>query len=283
LTSIYDEPYSDSSAIPTLLVSKMAKQHVTVTLSGDGGDELFHGYGAYQWAKRLNNPLFKSLKTPISTILKNGNQRMQHASWMFNFDKNENLNAHIFSQEQYLFGNKEIKKLFNNKYNNNNLNINYKNFNNRKLTPSEKQAIFDLKYYLPDDLLVKVDRASMHHSLETRVPLLDYRIVEFALNLSPELKYRQSQTKYLLKQVLYKYIPKQYFDRPKWGFSIPLSKWMRSQLKDYIYDNLASSRLKETLYCDIDNIYAVKQWKNGNDLYYNRIWQLVVLSRFLEN
>ncbi|MFA4851936.1 MAG: asparagine synthase C-terminal domain-containing protein, partial [Bacteroidales bacterium] len=153
----------------------------------------------------------------------------------------------------------------------------------RKLNPAELQSLFDLNYYLKDDLLVKVDRASMHYSLETRVPLLDYRIVEFAYNLSPDLRYRNGISKYLLKKVLYNYIPSTYFDRPKWGFAIPLQKWLKNDLKYLIDDFLSEEKVKTT---GIFNYRCIEKLKNDfffNDrnYLYNRLWQAIILQKFL--
>ena len=282
LNDIYDEPFADSSAIPSLLVSKMAKQHVNMALTGDGGDELFFGYGAYQWANRLSNPFSRMLKTPAALLLKAGSSRMERASWLFEYDSNNNLRSHIFSQEQHLFSEKEVMNIFMGSVHNHELTDYEKDIVSRRLSPAELQALFDLKYCLPDDLLVKMDRASMHFSLETRAPLLDRRIIKFALNLSPDLKIKNGQSKYLLKKVLFKHIPKKLFQRPKWGFGIPLGQWMRTSMKTYIDDHLHSDKLAAYLPVKVDDIPAVRKWKAGNDLYFNRVWQLVVLSRFLQ-
>ena len=202
----YDEPFADTSALPSMLVSKMARESVKMTLSGDGGDELFMGYNSARWAERL-------------------------------------------------------------------------------LTPSEKQGLFELKYYLKDDLLTKVDRASMKYGLEIRTPLLDFRLVEFALNLSPFLKYRQGESKYLLKQVLYDYIPASYFTRPKQGFAIPLKEWMRKELRFMVEDYL-SEKVINTF--QIVKYEEVKKLLHHYDscpekysFLYNRIWLLVVLHKFI--
>ncbi len=280
LTDVYDEPFADSSAIPTMLVSKMAKQHVTVTLSGDGGDECFLGYNTYRWAARLNHPLAKLLKAPIGMALKIGNPRMRRASWLFDPNQSTDHPSHLFSQEQYLFNAQEVNGLINAGYNP--VLFQNKHKYNRKLNAAEKQSLFDLRYYLPDDLLVKVDRASMHYGLETRTPLLDHRLVQFALNLDANLKIRGGDSKYLLKQVLYKYAPAPLFDRPKWGFSIPLVHWMRKEMNTYIEDLLHSEKINKILAQKTHEIPAVQKWRKGDDLYYNRVWQLVMLSQFLE-
>ncbi|RLD57996.1 MAG: hypothetical protein DRJ01_13165 [Bacteroidetes bacterium] len=277
---IYDEPFADSSGFPTMLVSKMAKKHVTVVLSGDGGDELFHGYGAYIWANRLNNPLINTFKKPIGFTLSHLNDKYKRAAKLFQYPDKQHIKTHIFSQEQYFFSANELKKLLIN----NKISTVPENFNlSRSLTPNEEQSIFDLKYYLKDDLLTKVDRASMHYALETRVPLLDHNIVEFALNINPELKIKNKEQKHLLKQVLYDYVPAQYFDRPKWGFSIPLSKWLKTDLS-YLIDKYLSKEIVETAnivnYSEVKSL--IKKFNNGQKFLYNRLWVLIVLHRWID-
>jgi asparagine synthase (glutamine-hydrolysing) len=275
LMNIYDEPFADSSAIPTLLVSKMAKQHVTMTLSGDGGDELFMGYGAYKWAARLNNPFAKNFRAPIKGALSLLSNRYKRVSHLFEKVSKDQLCSHIFSQEQYLFSRTEIKRILNPEF--------YHGFQlderptlARKLTPAEEQSLFDLKYYLKDDLLVKVDRASMHYSLETRVPLLDYRIVEFAYNLHPSLRSKDGVSKYLLKKVLYDFVPSNYFNRPKYGFAVPLQKWMKSDLNFLLTGYLSETNIKEMKILNYPYIGKLKYYFSGKEYryLYNRLWQL---------
>lgn len=279
LTHIYDEPFADSSAIPTLLVSKMAKQHVTMTLSGDGGDELFMGYGAYRWAERLNTTFWKLHRKPVASVLKLGSNRHKRIADMLAHEK-QNIHSHIFSQEQYLFTAKEIRKtlLQSGEYSGYPFILPE---TSRKLMIAEQQAFFDLTHYLKDDLLVKVDRASMQHSLETRVPLLDYRIVEFAINLSPELKLRNGTTKFLLKKILYQYLPESLFNRPKWGFSVPMGKWMKGPLKEWTMDMLSEERLKKhgLVKPEVVNSLIKKYLKTDSEYLYNRLWALIVLHQ----
>lgn len=280
LTGIYDEPYADSSAIPTLMVSELARKEVTVALSGDGGDELFMGYGFYYWARRLQNPLLKNLRWPIAKALHTlGNNRYKRGSKLFEYPSEARRKSHIFSQEQYFFTEKEIGKLL----------LSPEPITleeelpqlKRKLTVTEEQCLFDLKNYLPEELLVKTDRASMHHSLEVRVPLLDHRLVEFALNLSPDLKLKDNTGKYLLKQALYDYIPASYFDRPKWGFAVPLQLWLSKELK-YLLDKYLSKEMIES--AALVHYEPVKKLKEeflkGKSYLYNRLWALIILHKW---
>jgi asparagine synthase (glutamine-hydrolysing) len=226
----FDEPFADTSAIPTMLLSKEAKRFITVALSGEGGDELFFGYGSYQWARRLKNPLFRKAGQWLSPLLEHGSSRHQRIAQLL---RNANLNTaflhdHIFSQEQYLFSRSELQELLPaDKYNSflsahdiraltifDRLGVN----GSRHLSSMEEQALFDIACYLPDDLLTKVDRASMRYAIETRVPYLDYRVVEFALNLSPTLKYRNGTSKYILRAILERYLPGKLFNRPSRDF-----------------------------------------------------------------
>lgn len=281
LLDIYDEPYADSSAIPTLLVSQLARKQVTMTLSGDGGDELFMGYGAYTWAERLNHSWLKYLHKPVSLALRFGDNRMQRVAELLNYSSKDYLPSHIFSQEQYLFSKNEINQMLHNE-------LIYSDelpmhLPARSLTSAEYQAFFDLNYYLRDDLLVKVDRATMHHSLEARVPLLDYRVVEFALNLHPNLKLKGHTQKYLLKEVLYDYVPKELFNRPKWGFSIPLHKWLKSDLKFMIDAYLNKSVVEKHSLIAFEKVDRyVQAYLGGKEYYYNRVWLLIVLFQWLE-
>ncbi|PLX08944.1 MAG: asparagine synthase (glutamine-hydrolyzing) [Marinilabiliales bacterium] len=283
MLDFYDEPYADSSAIPTMMLSKLAKESVSMVLSGDGGDELFHGYGAYKWAKRLThfpNTTFRSVMGLMLSIYPSN--RTRRASYLYKYKNKANIKSHIFSQEQYLFSERELDKLLNPELiYDNNLEQDYENFV-RKLTPEEAQAVFDLRYYLKDDLLVKIDRASMRYALETRVPLLDNRIVELALNIDPKLKIHGDVQKYLLKQVLYEYVPERYFDRPKWGFSIPLRKWLLTDLSFLISDYLNESVINQFNVVEFKEVQKlVRKFKQGHDYLYNRIWLLIILHKFL--
>lgn len=283
LFSYYDEPFADISAVPTMLVAKMARQYVKMTLSGDGGDELFHGYGAYKWANMLHNPLLKIGRKPINILLKLGNSRLKRVAHLFNYSNKEDIFGHIFSQEQYFFSKKELKQLLIDEFTiTNDLLMMDFDALNRELSWAEKQALFDLNYYLPDDLLVKIDRASMQNSLETRVPILDYKIIEFAINLDKNLKIKNKESKYLLKKVLYDYVPKEFFKRPKWGFSIPLEKWLKNDLRFLIDDYLSKSLVNQVgmvKYSEVEKL-KIRFLKYKHNYLYQRIWVLACLHKW---
>lgn len=278
----YDEPFADSSAFPTLLVSKFAREHVTVILSGDGGDETYLGYGTYDWGKRLNNRVIGAFRKPIGSLLKLGDNRYKRAAQLFEYETKSRLKSHIFSQEQYCFSENEVRHLLNDDFKQS------LNFNEEIITPerglsfAEEQALFDLKYYLQDDLLVKVDRASMQYSLEVRVPLLDYRLVHFALNLSEDLRKQKGITKYLLKEVLYDLVPKQFFDRPKWGFGIPLVNWLKNDWRFLIEQYLNKEAIETVGIFNYQSVnQLVQRFLKGEDYLYNRIWLVIVAQKII--
>ncbi len=282
LMPLYDEPFADSSALPTMMVSRLAKKYVTVALSGDGGDELFMGYGMHSWAKRLSGKWVSPARSGLSAASKIMPSKYRRAGNLFDYNNKKNIRSHIFSQEQYFFKEKELEDILINKK------FDFKKINSnlpagRKLKEEELQSLWDFNYYLPDDLLVKVDRASMHYSLETRVPLLDYRVIEFAFNLHSELKMKGKIMKYLLKEVLYDYVPKQIFERPKQGFSIPLVKWLKTDL-NYLLNKYTSREIIEQHnvlnYSIVEKLK--KEYLGGLDYLFNRLWVIIVLHWWLE-
>lgn len=282
-TGHFDEPFADTSAIPTMLVSRLARKEVKVVLTGDGGDELFHGYGSYTWAQRLHNPLIHPLKGSIRRLLlASPNNRWRRAAKMFEEVEPGGIRSHIFSQEQYLFSQHELLKellVGNDRF----VPFCYEEdfLIDTELTEADKQALFDLQYYLKDDLLVKVDRSSMYYGLESRCPLLDHHVVEFALSLHHSYKNRNGVSKWILKEILREYLPHELVFRRKWGFSVPLSRWLRNDLR-YLLDQFLSEELTNQI-----GLYRwayVKKLKDeffsGRDYLYNRLWVLVVLHKW---
>lgn len=282
LLDVYDEPFADSSAFPTMMVSKLARQHVTVALSGDGGDELFQGYGMYTWANRLANPFVKAIRKPLYYSGQWMNNRYRRASNLFNYPSSSHIPSHIFSQEQSYFSEQELSALLiQNDFNFDDINT-IKHAGNANA--AEKQALWDFEHYLKDDLLVKVDRAGMFYSLETRVPLLDTRLVEFSLNLDYNLKVnKQFGSKYLMKKVLYDLLPKELFERPKRGFAIPLQEWLKGPLFWMIDRYLTEGVVDKHGFVHFKQVKdLLSRFQSGQDHLYNRIWILVVLHWWLE-
>jgi asparagine synthase (glutamine-hydrolysing) len=278
----FDEPFADTSAIPTMLVSQYARKEVTVALTGDGGDELFLGYGSYTWANRLANPAWQVFRPFIHKIMGSvPSPRWKRAAHLFEKVQPGKLRRHIFSQEQYLFSDNEIRTqvLRDQDYY---FDWPYDDFRYLTvLSEAERQALFDFQFYLRDDLLVKVDRASMYYGLECRCPFLDHNLVEFAVNLPESLRKRNLTSKYLLKKMLFEMIPEKYFDRPKWGFSIPLGQWLKNDLK-HLMDYLSDENLETTGIFKVAYIRElVNRFYQGEEYLYNRLWVVIIIQRFI--
>jgi asparagine synthase (glutamine-hydrolysing) len=223
----YDEPYIIASGFPAFSISEFTHNHVKVALSGEGSDEMFMGYGFHLWAKRMNEFPIKQFGGLIGKTLNLSNKSShKQKAKLFNNPDKYFRQSHIFSQEQFYFTVDEIVQNFSPSCTTFPLDKLKSNFpTNRKYNPEEEQSWFDINYYLIDDLLTKIDRASMQYGLEARVPFLDNDLFEYVINLDSSLKLNNGTGKYLLKKVLYKHIPKEYFNRRKWGFAPPLSKY----------------------------------------------------------
>lgn len=278
LHSWYDQPYADSSAIPTMLVSRLARRDVTVALSGDGGDEFFLGYGMYTWAARLQHR--KWWHPLAANLLPYGPKNYRRAAQLFRHPASH-PRAQLFSQEQYLFGEGELAQLL---PSNPTADLPTENWPTaRHLTAEEAQALYDIHHYLKDDLLVKVDIASMRYALEIRVPLLDYRVAEFALNLHPGLKRRNGTDKYLLKQVLYDYVPREIMERPKWGFSVPLGRWLAGELKPLLLHYTSPAVCQKHGWVNAAYVQKlVARYLAGEQWLYNRLWAIMQLHQWAE-
>lgn len=275
----FDEPFADTSAIPTMLVSKLARKEVTVALTGDGGDELFLGYGTYTWARRLSNPWFEVIQSPMAWSMKNfGSSRFKRVAHLLERVPKDQVRSHIFSQEQYFFSSNELQTLLVNP-------LAYQRFHYHdplfsQLSEEEKQAIFDIHFYLKDDLLVKVDRASMYNGLECRCPLLDQDVVGFALNLEKQFK-KNGTTKLILKEILKDHLPEELVNRPKWGFSIPLSRWLKTKFRYLIDENLNEQTVNEAGLVKWSVVDKLKgSFLVGEDYLYHRIWILIVIHKW---
>lgn len=272
----YDEPFADASAIPSMLLAKHTKKQVTVALSGDGGDEAFLGYDRYNWAykesKLYNIPY--NMRLLANKILKlTPNYKLNLIGEVLKFkDANKAyfsvLNgvdiSHINSYSNY----REVPEM------------RYLEHSNKIFL--ERVSDFDIKTYLNWDINTKVDRATMAFALESRAPLMDYRIVEFANSLPTSYKYLRGNQKRILKDILYQYVPKAIFDRPKAGFAMPFEAWFRTELKEYVLSELDDESLKAIPNIDIDNVkFKIKQHMDGKWNRYPLIWKLLVLKQWL--
>ena len=260
LHTIYDEPFGDSSQIPTFLLSQMTRQYVTVSLSGDGGDELFGGYTRYartikDWAtiKRFHKffrNFFGNILLAMPLDMANnllagvlGGKNRPSPSEQFkmvamllkakSFEQYYQIKLSSWKRPEEVLKNPGTIKMLHADHSQSQGNL------------FEKMMYIDTLRYLPDDILVKVDRAAMANSLETRIPLLDHRIVEFSWTLPLAMKLRLDKGKWILREVLKKYMPISMFDRPKSGFAIPVEIWLRGPLRDWAEELLSERRIKE--------------------------------------
>lgn len=263
LGGIYDEPFADSSQIPTFLVSQMARPHVTVSLSGDGGDELFCGYNSYMqadtWARIATVPFgirkaagrfvknispttrdaFLRLAENVIPLPANMGEKLDNlATRLTQVDTIgqlvHSLDSIIGDPEQVVIDSTEPATW-----------LTQVGMKSTIVDVKSQMMFLNAMTYLPDDILAKVDRAAMANSLETRVPLLDHRVAELAWALPMSMKIRDGNSKWILRQVLYQYVPKALIDRPKAGFSIPLGEWLRGPLRAWAEALLNESRLRQ--------------------------------------
>ena len=304
LAEIYDEPFADSSQIPTFLVSRLARSHVTVSLSGDGGDELFGGYNRYFWARNLWRKL-GWMPCPLRAALAGVLTALPPVAWNAAFQK---LGRWLPARLRYASpGDKlhkaaEILAVRSPEEIYLGLVSHWKN--PAQLVPGSVEPLtlltdlgqqadlpnfehrmmyLDMVTYLPDDILAKVDRAAMAVSLETRVPLLDHRVVEFAWTLPLDMKIRHGQGKWLLRQVLYRHVPQSLMERPKMGFGVPIDHWLRGPLKPWAEALIEPGRLTREGVFDpapIQRKWAEHQSGSRNWSYY--LWDVLMFQSWLE-
>jgi len=304
LPMLYDEPFADSSQVPTFLVSQLARRHVTVSLSGDGGDEVFGGYTRYLWAHLISLKLHRVppvLKLALAKVLRIASlpsaeaglsvlERLLPNGFPFRnpADKFQRLAQLLASKDPamaYLgvishwqepslvvLGASEPPTAM-----------------NRGLEPADlsdirqQMMLLDTVTYLPDDILTKVDRASMGVSLESRAPFLDHRLVELAWTLPLAMKFRRRQGKWILRRILSKYVPERLFRRPKSGFGIPIYAWLRGPLRDWAETYLDESRLRQDGY--FDPLPIRRKWAehvSGKRNWFYMLWSVLMFEAWLE-
>jgi asparagine synthase (glutamine-hydrolysing) len=305
LPELYDEPFADSSQIPTFLVAQLARRHVTVSLSGDAGDELFCGYNRYLLAQRLwrnasvwpdalrgalaraltgfSPHTWNQLAAPLLRCLParhrhtNVGDKLHKLAGVLGIDSADALYRRLVSHwddpAAVVVGGAEPATLL------------------QTAAPAldalgdiERMMALDLVTYLPDDNLVKVDRAAMGNSLESRVPLLDHRVVEFAWSLPMDFKLRNGVTKWVLRQVLYRYVPKELIERPKMGFGVPIETWLRGPLRDWAESLIAAPRLRSEGY--FDAALVRERWDehlSGRRNWHYHLWDVLMFQAWLEH
>lgn len=302
LPQVYDEPFADSSQIPTWFVCRAARSRVTVALSGDAADELFGGYNRYLWGRRVWNnvrhlpvPLRKAIAHVATSIPESGWNRLGHL--MHRGHRLQNLGGKVHRLAHQLSGVKGPEDV-------------YKiaiaqwptaftpvigadaailaaspdlALAERTAGSEERMMFWDSMGYLPDDILTKVDRAAMNVSLETRAPFLDHRVVELAWRLPLEMKIRHGKGKWALRQVLYRHVPSELIERPKSGFGIPIGQWLRGPLRDWAENLLGEARLRHEGFLDVaavrrtwaDHLAGTRDWSA-------RLWCVLMFEAWLE-
>jgi asparagine synthase (glutamine-hydrolysing) len=297
----YDEPFADSSQIPVYLVSRLARNEVKVALTGDGADELFCGYNRYKIAMELfklqkllpfsiiklsnwilhckNNNVVKFLnyagRNLGSPSLGDRAKKLTHFLMSANFDE---LYFNFIAYDQ------SVDSVLIEKYSNISPLINRDKQEFSSLSGYQRMMAFDQVTYLPDDILVKVDRAAMANSLETRAPYLDHSLVEYSWGLPEQFKINTDMNKRLIYETLKKYIPDNLFNRPKMGFGVPMANWLRGDLKYFAEDLLSEERLQKSEFLDSSKVREKwKQHLTGESNWQHLIWNILVLESWIDN
>ncbi|MBE0435425.1 MAG: asparagine synthase (glutamine-hydrolyzing) [Methylomicrobium sp.] len=305
LPMLYDEPFSDSSQIPTFLVAQMARQYVKVSLSGDAGDELFCGYNRYLFGNSLWNKLtlmplglrrviaraltalppavWNRLGAPLMMVLPD---RLKQANIGDKLHKGAGVLAYRTIDELYLDLISHWKEPTDLVLHSSEPSLLLTSLEAQPVLPTdiERMMAADLTSYLPDDILVKVDRAAMGASLETRVPFLDHRVVEFAWTLPMQYKLRDGVGKWPLREVLYKYVPKSLIERPKMGFGVPIDQWLRGPLREWAEALLDENRLRQEGYFEPSLVKA--KWQehlSGQRNWQYYLWDVLMFQAWLES
>ena len=298
LPLIYDEPFADSSQIPTSLVARMTRQHVTVALSGDGGDELFAGYPRYRmvaslWRQMSRLPL-AARRAASALIAGPTAQAWDRLFKVLPAERKRDINGRRMHRLAQLMGSRSLAEMY--------VRLMSKWAPEDALVlgrpplPEGNQAwpsgvdsidamrLWDIGRYLPDDLLVKVDRAAMSTSLETRAPFLDHRVVELALALPIRMLVRGQEGKWALRQVLDRYVPRRLIERPKAGFEVPLGDWLRGPLKPWADSLLDSARLRQEGF--LDERQVAQMWQQHRLGQFDRsqqLWNVLMFQAWLES
>jgi len=292
----YDEPFADSSAIPTTLVSKMAKKQVTVALSADAGDEIFAGYNRYDYLMRFGKKLNRipgfarhmavgamnqipAGKIPVMKNKYNFHNRYEKLKGLLNNPSSQNLMLNLSRQ----YDDEQLKEV---------LAFNFKSLDTAYLSNDLKKEFYsplsymmaiDYQTYLVDDILQKVDRATMTASLEGREPFLDHRIIEWSAQLPDHFKYHKGCKKYILKEITHQYIPKKLMDRPKQGFAIPIENWLAHDLKEKVMYYLNDSKIEAEGIFKVEFVQKLKrEFFSGKKELAQKLWYVLMFQMWYE-
>ncbi len=296
LAGLYDEPYADSSALPTYRVCELAKKQVTVVLSGDGGDESLAGYRRYRWhmiEEKMRSLIPLAIRRPVFGLL---GKLYPKADWAPKFLRAKTTFESIArdSAEGYLhsvslMSDKMRSSLFSEQLKNQldgYQSIEVFREHERKSPTTDGLSLvqyLDFKTYLPGDILTKVDRASMAHALEVRVPLLDHKLVDWMSGIPPELKLKGSEGKYIFKKALEPHLSDDILYRDKMGFSIPVASWFRGPLKEKLRTKILHGKLAKTGYFNQSYLETlIKDHQSGVRDYSAGLWSLLMFESFLE-
>ena len=296
LAALYDEPYADSSAMPTYRVCQLARKKVTVALSGDGGDENLAGYRRYRWhtyEEKLRAMLPLAVRKPLFGMLGNAYPKADWAPKVLRakstFEALARDSVEGYFHSVSLLGDDLRKRLFSNAFQKrlngySAVEVLRGHAKNAPDHPLSKVQYLDMKTYLVGDILTKVDRASMAHALEVRVPLLDHKLVEWMSGLPPELKLHGREGKYIFKKALQPYLPNDILYRPKMGFAVPLASWFRGPLRQRLRDAVLGNVLAESGLFNLDFLREmVDQHQSGLRDYSAPLWSLLMFESFMRN
>ncbi len=296
--NLFDEPFGDSSGIPTLLVSRLASKEVKVVLSADGGDELFSGYQVYSNVlQRMQQTarIPQWLRRPISSGMSLNSPRLPQ-SGKYRFDllgaKRGDLSRRVHRLKSIMRDSSpgKMMDMYMSNWLPDEINRLIGNYSSPRLDadsypgpPASKISLWDFHHYLPEDVLTKVDRTTMAVSIEGREPMLDHRLAEYAFALPPHLRRGQLGPKHLLKKILYRYVPRELVDRPKQGFGIPLDTWMRTELKPLVTEYLDEGRISSAGIFDAKMVkQATTRFYRGDTTLSTPLWYLLAFEMWRE-
>ena len=296
LPFFYDEPFADSSAIPTTLVSKAARKDVTVALSADGGDEIFGGYNRYDYMHRYGKTLnsipkamrkilvgamgnISSEKIPVLKNKYNFHNRYEKLKTVLNDPSEKEIMLSLSQQ----FNDEQMKRVMKSEFKNLPTMFQSNEMLEDFKSPLSYMMAIDFQTYMLDDILQKVDRATMTNSLEGREPMLDHRILEFAAQLPDEYKYQNGIKKRILRDITHDYIPKELLDRPKMGFAIPIAKWLKDQLRGHVEEYLNEDRIEKQGIFNWAFIAKLKDdFYGGRKEYDAKLWYFLMFQMWYE-